>query len=45
MFCTTITRSSKLITYFNAKNSDKTCVVRQFYATPKKKCNTFVKII
>jgi hypothetical protein len=27
------------------KNFDKTCVVRQFYATHKKKCNTFVKII
>ena len=26
------------------KNSGKPCLVRQFYATVKKKCNTFVKL-
>jgi hypothetical protein len=34
-----------LIEYITAKKFDKTCVVGQFYATHKKNCNTFVKII
>lgn len=48
LFRTTIAqffeRLASLLRRSSRKNSRKSCLVRQFYATVKKKCNTFVKL-
>jgi hypothetical protein len=48
LFRTTIAqfyeRLASLLRRSSRKNSGKSCLVRQFYATVKKKCNIFVKL-